>query len=548
MMLTFSGLSMLDVHPSSGGMGHCQDPGDLDSAAGRSGERRGAKCGSFKHRPNSPSASSRVSMELLILIFDFAATRPGISWNAYLRWAPDVYWRPYVGTAKALTLVCKSWHEPAMEILYRGIVLNSVPSFPLLYRTLATSTGDRGKLPRSLSMICPVSNVDIYAMTVRYLNKILRLCPNLKHVTFSQHELLAPVTFRYDPVGILSTMSLAAHRLTSLRLDDGWTVNSLNHVPFLQDCVNLETMSILWPVSVECCTGLIALPRLHTLTLIVYGGPSSRIITDTVHPPDDAVLSLPTLHTLTLSFECRPTNRVFRGARPKKTVLELLSSYGNTLRRFHLNIMPLLPTGRLSGHLDDMWRDEFKDVASDQEFIDLCPGLEHYITFTSRRLELSHHASLRYVDAWVPSFSLNDTYEDPKTEFFGNSGGFPSLVSFRILDVSLCVFSELPFIISPDTVIPKDEHYAAWHFGSLPIAQTQHAVTWLNHYEYNSDSDSSYFYSSPSDSSSDEDPSDTAESVSDAQEPEVMVDPEEWNVDREVERDLEVLMDVYLEF
>ncbi|KAA1477053.1 hypothetical protein DENSPDRAFT_567889 [Dentipellis sp. KUC8613] len=514
-----------------------QDPGDSYNVVGfeLGGHRE------TKHLSIPPNAFSCVATELLLLIFDFAARRPDISWNAHLRWAPDVYWCPYVSTAKSLSLVCKSWHVLATEVLYRNVILNSTPQFLLLYRTLATAIGDRGRLVKSLSMTFSVSNPDVYKTIAKYLDNILQLCPRLKHLTFSQNELQLRIftIFRYSSFEVSEIMSRVAQTLTSLRLDDGWAANSLNNAVFLQNCANVESMSILWPIHDAADAEPLPFPRLHTLTLTMDS--------KTIGPSYDlATFSLPALHTLTLSFVSKHIERRSHKNKPKQTILHLLSSHGNTLRRLHINFMPQLPRPLLD-YQSDLWR-RFKGPGTDQEFIDLCPSLEHYITYTTSQLKLSHHPSLRYIDAWVPSFSLDDTHEDPKTDFLGDSGTFPSLESFRILDVSLSVFPELPFIISPDTLIPKDQHYAIWHFGSLPVAQTRHAVTWLEHYEYNSDSDGSYVYSSPSYSSSSEEFSDSEESaaVSDAEDPQLEADPEE-DVDREVERSLEIFLGVHLE-
>ncbi|TFY67946.1 hypothetical protein EVG20_g3747 [Dentipellis fragilis] len=417
-------------------------------------------------------------------------------------------WRPYLRTAKSLALVCKSWHAPATEILYRKAILTSALDFPLLYHTLATAPGNRGQFVRSLSMTFDISrhSQGSNRLMYEYFDKILGLCSNLKHLMISEQDLFSI----YPPVSVEKPVFPQWSRLAQiveLRLDASRDHSTLNFAEFLRICVNLESLAVTWPDSMtETTSETITLPRLHALEVT---GQSCGI---------GRWLSLPALQSLTFCFsgvvekDGHLDSQAY-AQEVRQIVMPLVEAYGQTLRRLHLNLMPIFsPSHRLGCQYNLTPGYQFKDAASDQEFIDLCPNLGHYITYTTGdRLDLSHHQSLRWMDVWVPPFDHDDLFEDPKPDILDSSVDFPRLESFRILDGSLSVFPDLPIIISPDILIPREQIYATWSFSDAALAQTHHGVTWLNEHNYDSDTDSWYTYSSPSEEPSEEFMSDSDE-------------------------------------
>ncbi|KAA1477045.1 hypothetical protein DENSPDRAFT_844205 [Dentipellis sp. KUC8613] len=451
-----------------------------------------------------PSAVSRLMVEILIYIFDLAAGQPGIVWNANLLWSPDVCWKPFVYTAKSLALVCKAWHAPATEVLYRKAILTSTLNFPLLYRTLAVAPGNRGQLVRSLSIAFHTSRHSPAPNSLmhEYLDKILELCCNLKHLSFSEQALFSV----YAPIIPQKPLSAQWDRLaqiTHLRIDATREHSTLDRAQFLCACANLESLAVTWPASMAApASEIITLPRLRALEVT---GPSWGI---------EKRLSLPALQSLTFCFSGIRLGEPEGAAaywRFRQNVFPLVEAYGCTLRRLHLNFLPDLPPSDRLELRHDLMRYQLKGTTSDQGLIELCPNLEHYITYTTDRLDLSRHHSLRWIDVWVPSFSREDLLEDPRPDILDGNVDLPRLESVRVFGGSLSAFPELPVIIAPDSRIPRDQAYATWSFGDVTLAQTRHGVTWLQQQDYDSDADSSYTYSSPSEEPPEEFMSDSDE-------------------------------------
>ncbi|TFY52625.1 hypothetical protein EVG20_g10474 [Dentipellis fragilis] len=417
----------------------------------------------------------RIPVEIMRDIFALAASRPAVSWNPHLKWASDICWGSYVRTALALTQVCKSWHALGIEMLYGDVILDSMLQFPVFHRTLTASSRDYGWLMRGLSISCLVDD-SADALVHEFFGEILDRCPRLERLSLSQEY---QWNWRqYDRIDFASTL---APNLTHLRLDD--FAGPFNNYAFLASCISLESLTASWPI-LSPFNRTVVIPRLRDLTLILVG---------LKYRHDFLTFSLPSLQSLTICITDKQCQN--QTSQLRKVISRLLSSYGQPLRRLHFNYMA--------------WTDDWDKLedADDQAFIDMCPNLEHFITYTGGGLGLTHHPTLKYIDAWVPPFSLDglDDAHDPKSIFAAEDATFPALQCCRTLDISLSMFMELPSVIAPHLAVSPTESYSRWTFGGLQIAQTAHAVTWASPFAYDSDEDEAYVYSSPSEDDFDSD-------------------------------------------
>ncbi|TFY65978.1 hypothetical protein EVG20_g5110 [Dentipellis fragilis] len=453
-----------------------------------------------------PSIFNRLPAETLLYIFSFAACRPMISFHPFLRWTADVSWREYAGVGSSLALVCKAWRALATEVLYSDVVFTTVLQVPLLFRTLKSPGSDAyGRHVRSISLQCPILEQTALDTLCRFLSAIVHLCPRLDRLVLSQEKFTS--SYRHD-INYMGFPFARIRTLTHLHMTDTDAYGSFERVDFLAECINIESMTISWPLNVTIPLATPpALPRLRDLTLVV-------VIEDVPHHA--VAFEAPALRSLTICMEGTP--HADGEHRIEPLVMHLLGCYGQTLRRLHLSFMSQIP---------ECW--EFLGAGDDQAFVDLCPDLEHFITYAATPLNLRQHPTLKWIDVWVPSFALDPAHGGEHEYEHENENssllpGFlpprgsdrvalPALQGCRKLDISLAMFLELPFIIAPDSGVPPGEPYGVWSFGGLKVAQTRRAVTWLDPFAYDSDADSTYSYSSASDDPPEEYLSDGEENV-----------------------------------
>ncbi|KAA1477790.1 hypothetical protein DENSPDRAFT_622986 [Dentipellis sp. KUC8613] len=465
--------------------------------------------------PSRPSLFSCLPTETLLYIFSFAASRPIISFHPFLRWTADVSWREYVGVAPSLALVCKAWHALATEILYSDVVFTTVLQAPLLVRTLKTPGSDAyGRHVRSISLSCPILEQAAVDMLSRSLSAIVPLCPRLERLALRQEKFasLFPV---HRTVNWMGFPFARIRTLTHLHLSDTNGYGPFDRFDFLAECTHVEALTISWPLcaAAPLVPPPVAMPHLRALTLIVV---SPNV------PPRAIAFDAPALRSLTLCIEGTPDADGEGTHRLEPVVMHLLRCYGHTLRRLHLSFLSRDPhDGRELDHLG---------AGDDQAFADLCPELEHLITYAGAPLNLRQHPTLKWIDVWVPSFALDtvlgDEYEQAHEHallpgFLPARGtdriALPALQGCRKLDISLAIFLELPAIVAPDAAVPPGEPYGVWAFGGLKVAQTRRAVAWAPadaaRFAYDSDADSTYAYSSASEDPSEEYLSDGEEDV-----------------------------------
>ncbi|KAL0565022.1 hypothetical protein V5O48_017011 [Marasmius crinis-equi] len=129
------------------------------------------------NEPRSPIPYHHLPPEILLVIFRFALP-------------PPVFLNPRTITSsieqkKALLVVCRSWHDAAMEMLYEEVHLHSLIS--LLRFINALEESGRGSHVKSLTIdaLTPTPDSRTDFQTPLILNRALHLCTNLAFLSFT---------------------------------------------------------------------------------------------------------------------------------------------------------------------------------------------------------------------------------------------------------------------------------------------------------------------------------------------------------------------------
>ncbi|EIM81902.1 uncharacterized protein STEHIDRAFT_124768 [Stereum hirsutum FP-91666 SS1] len=159
------------------------------------------------------------------------------------------------------------------------------------------------------------------------------------------------------------------------------------------------------------------------------------------------------------------------------SILVTLSFLGDSLRYLHLAHQ----SGRTITLEDDQeWRQiwDWTSLWSNDRFqalVNLCPYLEHFVAPLppdSALIGIRHHPTLRYIDAWVPPFDIDNSLQTPVC-LVPDVNAFPFLRRCRHLDASLNVFMDLPTIFPPRDPTTADDRLVQWTTaGSVKVLES----------------------------------------------------------------------------
>ena len=236
--------------------------------------------------PVCPSKWPRLPHEILLHIFRL--TIPPIhQHDPSIMAGPRSPWLAALRTRKALTITCKSFHGPAMEVLYEDIVLRRMGQIPALSRTLGPAPNpgtafDIATLVKSIRLDSCVVWVPCAEVVREDLDLIFRRCtalrsfsfhPNRQFITISKglpspeerSDGFNPAWF-LDPDGPVG-YSLRARLSTSLQCLDVDVESNEQLLTALHSCLadspRLEVLKIANPMHANYSDAIFSLPTLH---------------------------------------------------------------------------------------------------------------------------------------------------------------------------------------------------------------------------------------------------------------------------------------------
>ncbi|KAI5890467.1 uncharacterized protein SCHCODRAFT_02547201 [Schizophyllum commune H4-8] len=166
---------------------------------------------SFKPLRRGPI--TKLPPELLLAIFQWAVPPSFLTTPLYK--ARDDAWIRSMSTKRALSLVCRSWHITAAEILYENIGLRSVGQIAAFLDTLTKSV--YAYMVRSITISCYVAPHHA-AFYNEDLQAILALCSRLHTFSIRVHQHDMPIN-HHIPLQLLPVHHI--HRIVNLNLSCG---------------------------------------------------------------------------------------------------------------------------------------------------------------------------------------------------------------------------------------------------------------------------------------------------------------------------------------
>ncbi|RDX41340.1 hypothetical protein OH76DRAFT_1489553 [Lentinus brumalis] len=394
---------------------------------------------------------------------------------------PNSSWMRALRTKKALTLVSRSWHGPAMEVLYSDIVLRRMYQITLLAESLRTSPNARTGLIRGLRLdSCIFTQPEELARARDEIAFIFSSCTKLG--SFSYHH-PAPMSCHalldFDPFRMMipsrprSESSYNTH--VQLRhIDMGVQPPSFAiyvgyaHLSFLEGRALLRTATQLVSLKLGYYTAVadrdkalfepIFLPCLQDLYLVTDA--DAHGFTSYVAE----AWSMPSLTNLTL-------------ARCSQLQTSLLAKHGSRLRYLHMYNLGS-PPGVFS------LRFECEPLL---RLFSLCPVLEHLVLpFVPAQPIVLHTESLRYLDIWHLGPEEEAAWE-PK--YLRREASFvPSLRCVRLLLTTVlygthvserwaCGGPEWPTICHPELLAGKPDDMLYHRISGSWVVQTTSIVS-----------------------------------------------------------------------
>lgn len=378
---------------------------------------------------------------------------------------------PYMDHArfqKGLTLVCKSWWEPATRILYERIVIRHMYQIDALARTLsATDAGfDFSSLIQHItlhecSILKPFSDV-----VLEHLRLILQRCTNLQSFGMVPHDAID-----YSDNGPWHAPGSA--------LDTSWmALGTIRGVLPGERAANLRHLEL--PVEEHSLTAIVDLyhllsstPQLGSLKLERFKLTKEHERFDEWKAPQG--LTLPALSDLSLTMQDYNLYGWIASAwqLPNLTSLTLLGYDGvipSTFLAAHGKRLTYLHCYPYAGRYHDSWHSEFEYGLD--ELAAAAPMIEHLVVCKAasdvlRKLNAAEEPllHLRHLDVWVPHMPgltrqrvLDESFKEYDEATEGNHEKFPALgENVRFLSHRVHGHSDLPKICHPSALSTDDE-------------------------------------------------------------------------------------------
>ncbi|KZT21947.1 hypothetical protein NEOLEDRAFT_1171679 [Neolentinus lepideus HHB14362 ss-1] len=365
--------------------------------------------------------------DLWYIIFGFAFTPIDLQGSLY---EVMPYARGIIRNELSCLLVCTSWRDTVIPMVYKHIVLHRREQLPLLLRTLKGDSNlfDFKMMVKHLTIAypkigLPQSDYESLAMT----EEILSICPTLKQLKYGPYvsfpsfsQTRTPMEMIRDPVLLSSVTSLS---LGSLVPSNRHLLQFLAGMPQL---VELSFHNSLCGEQAESQLPCIAdLPFLKHLALTLH---SPSVLTF-VHQ-----LSAPSLSRLLIHFDCGWNDS------SDDAIVDITSSKGGSVACLQI-------------HWNTLTSQEPQLKTFDTQLISHCPILQHLVINGTSYFE-GTHLNLRFIDIWrdvepEPHWDAVDPETESQLHAKALQASFPNLEKVRILDARLRDLPDLPNILPP---------------------------------------------------------------------------------------------------
>ncbi|KAI4520424.1 hypothetical protein K525DRAFT_257550 [Schizophyllum commune Loenen D] len=229
--------------------------------------------------PSCPRAITDLPPEVMLFIIERAVAPPFLASPLYT--ALEAPWLTAMSTKCALSLVSRSWHRTAAQVLYRDVGLRSIGQITAFLETLLNARIDLASLVRSITMACyvPHQHEEIYNDDMR---TILLLCRRLHsfsmcsrdgaHCDFCPLQLCPPSLVSehlWYWENLMELLATSSHCLETLQLPladhgkyapSGLVFPALLTLTLITDYDSILRVAAKW-----------GMPRLQNLTLNGFG-------------------------------------------------------------------------------------------------------------------------------------------------------------------------------------------------------------------------------------------------------------------------------------
>ncbi|EIM82195.1 uncharacterized protein STEHIDRAFT_114578 [Stereum hirsutum FP-91666 SS1] len=450
-----------------------------------------SRCRQISYEASNLGGSTTTTITLNQLPFEIivhiirlcAATSDDVFLNPAFDWGFAPPWRKVTRTGGSLSRVSKGWRSLVLPILYSNIVLDSFTQLGSLLTTFNSQPSFCGLVRRlDLYLYIPVFTAHI---TRQHLTKVVALCSSLRSMScwFSGDGKLIRNLHEWE-----AWLETATPRLSDLRIN-------VIHRDFFRTSIRF-ICRVIHPTSMHNLVSL-------TLPFLSIISPAQEPLICPSLVKFQAMVG-PRAQASFVDF-CRRSS--FPGLR--SLVVCLVSSWGGTKFDFddyfvmmdkvlqslgpqlsYLHLLQYDGKVRLDDDLFDRewgWADQ--DTKGYQGLLDLCPNLEHFVAPIAATddheafINIKSHKSLRWIDAWVPSFDI-DTIPSSMPGLIPDDlrmRSFPSLQGCRRLDISLLLFPDLPLIFPPHESLAQCTSTVADVPRYWTIADSVRVVEWRQH-------------------------------------------------------------------
>ncbi|KAJ3989506.1 hypothetical protein F5890DRAFT_1485435 [Lentinula detonsa] len=240
-----------------------------------------------------------------------------------------------VRTKCALVLVCRSWRNVAIPLLYRHLVIRSPRRATLLLSSLTsrlptpvgTTPSDYGRFARHLEIHTHSRGSDTYNFLLT-ICRVIQRCPNLQILSGSWNHAL-PYGFRQ------SISQMCGSNVRELLWSESYP-NYLELAKFMTDFQNLQVLDLSRVTSAYDDSAPLSLPSVQALIISTEAGSVSLATS----------ISMPKLHTLALRLEIQKLDSKssnylksflkIRGVALKTLYILPLMGDQNVLEDFHI--------------------------------------------------------------------------------------------------------------------------------------------------------------------------------------------------------------------
>ncbi|KAI0762932.1 hypothetical protein C8Q74DRAFT_188884 [Fomes fomentarius] len=385
--------------------------------------------------------------EILLCIFHSVMPSRKYSLDPSLVLGRRSLWVEAMRTKKALALVCKSWHGPAIEFLYEDIVIRRMGQIVALARTLRLENCDFARLIKAIH----IDNLAILPSCIDVVKEdfetIVSRCTMLKEVSLCTED--------HFPYLGQADVDDTVHEFIPTWMITPQIYQQLQRLRFTATLTDRQ------------------LPVIHRLLASAVHLVSLTLYNYQVLPPESfsslEPLSLPSLEDLTISTPADyvttkwtlPKLRSLTTFVPGAVPIDLLRAHGRLLRYLHLH-SPLWfsPQGlkQLSEH---------------------CPTLQHLVLVFPQSLPVEHVAllalpNLCYLDMWAWNFGSFDVRPHQyKAEFDRirsavEGSGLPTSCTIRVIGGLLNDLRTIDFprVFPPGAIEPGE-----WRVHDIPGAR-----------------------------------------------------------------------------